>query len=149
MNNHFAELGDVWKHLPLAEILRINPPRHYWETYAGSPSYAPQLASQHELSRQTAYRPSTARRSVLESTRETCLSILILLIRMSASQAKLKRQSSLQHGWCGLAVGSSIGTDMTPSSGVVGRTTRFQDSRQASTYGVETRSCRLASFTLQ
>jgi hypothetical protein len=26
MNNHFAELGDVWKHLPLAEILRINPP---------------------------------------------------------------------------------------------------------------------------
>jgi N-acetylglutamate synthase-like GNAT family acetyltransferase len=40
MNNHFAELGDVWKHLPLAEILRINPPRHYWETHAGSASYA-------------------------------------------------------------------------------------------------------------
>jgi len=35
MNNHFAELGDVWKHLPLAEILRINPPRQYWETHAG------------------------------------------------------------------------------------------------------------------
>jgi hypothetical protein len=23
MNNRFAELGDAWKHLPLAEILRI------------------------------------------------------------------------------------------------------------------------------
>jgi hypothetical protein len=40
MNNHFAELGDVWKHLPLAEILRINPPRQYWETHARSASYA-------------------------------------------------------------------------------------------------------------
>jgi 23S rRNA (adenine2030-N6)-methyltransferase len=40
MNNHFAELGDVWKHLPLAEILRDYPPRHYWETHAGSVSYA-------------------------------------------------------------------------------------------------------------
>jgi hypothetical protein len=39
MNNHFAELGDVWKHLPLAEILRINPPRQYWETHSGSASY--------------------------------------------------------------------------------------------------------------
>ena len=39
MNRHFAELGDVWKHLPLAEILRINPPRHVWETHAGSASY--------------------------------------------------------------------------------------------------------------
>jgi 23S rRNA A2030 N6-methylase RlmJ len=39
VNNHFAELGDVWKHLPLAEILGLNPPRHYWETHAGSASY--------------------------------------------------------------------------------------------------------------
>jgi len=39
MNNHFAELGDVWKHLPLTEILRVNPPRVYWETHAGSASY--------------------------------------------------------------------------------------------------------------
>ncbi|MFN2105179.1 MAG: hypothetical protein ACK2U0_20900 [Candidatus Promineifilaceae bacterium] len=39
MNHHFGELGDVWKHLPLAEILRLNPPRHYWETHAGSASY--------------------------------------------------------------------------------------------------------------
>ncbi|UCG24917.1 MAG: 23S rRNA (adenine(2030)-N(6))-methyltransferase RlmJ [Chloroflexota bacterium] len=39
MNHHFGELGDVWKHLPLAEILRLNPPRHYWETHAGSAYY--------------------------------------------------------------------------------------------------------------
>jgi 23S rRNA A2030 N6-methylase RlmJ len=30
----------VWEHLRLAEILRVNPPRHYWETHAGSASYA-------------------------------------------------------------------------------------------------------------
>ena len=40
MNHHFGELGDVWKHLPLAETLRLNPPRHYWETHAGSAYYA-------------------------------------------------------------------------------------------------------------
>src|SRR5436309_1658093 len=101
MNNHFAELGDVWKHLPLAEILRITPPRDYWETHAGSASYA-----------------------LTESP------------------------SSLQHGSRGLGIGSSSGTDMTVSSGVVGRTTRSRGSPRASTYGVETRSCRLASFTL-
>jgi hypothetical protein len=39
MNHHFATMGDVWKHLPLAEILRLHPPRHYWETHAGSASY--------------------------------------------------------------------------------------------------------------
>jgi hypothetical protein len=39
MNPHFAKLGDVWKHLPLAEILRTRPPRHYWETHAGNASY--------------------------------------------------------------------------------------------------------------
>ena len=38
-NRHFAELGDVWKHLPLAEVLRLNPPQHYWETHAGSLCY--------------------------------------------------------------------------------------------------------------
>jgi len=38
-NRHFGELGDVWKHLPLAEVLRLNPPRHYWETHAGSAAY--------------------------------------------------------------------------------------------------------------
>jgi 23S rRNA A2030 N6-methylase RlmJ len=40
VNHHFGELGDVWKHLPLAEILRLNPPRHYWETHAGSAAYS-------------------------------------------------------------------------------------------------------------
>src|SRR2546423_15652475 len=39
-NRHFAALGDVWKPLPLAEILRLRPPTHYWETHAGSPAYA-------------------------------------------------------------------------------------------------------------
>jgi 23S rRNA A2030 N6-methylase RlmJ len=39
-NPYFGALGDVWKHLALAEILRLNPPRHYWETHAGSASYA-------------------------------------------------------------------------------------------------------------
>ncbi|MDX1401680.1 MAG: 23S rRNA (adenine(2030)-N(6))-methyltransferase RlmJ, partial [Kiloniellales bacterium] len=39
MNKYFGDLGDVWKHLPLAEILRVNPPLHYWETHAGSASY--------------------------------------------------------------------------------------------------------------
>jgi len=38
-NRHFAELGDVWKHLPLAEVLRLNPPQSYWETHAGSLCY--------------------------------------------------------------------------------------------------------------
>ena len=44
MNRHFGELGDVWKHLPLAEILRLRPPLHYWETHAGS-AYYPLTAS--------------------------------------------------------------------------------------------------------
>jgi 23S rRNA A2030 N6-methylase RlmJ len=39
-NRHFAALGDVWKHLALAEILQLRPPTHYWETHAGSPAYA-------------------------------------------------------------------------------------------------------------
>ena len=39
MNRHFAKLGDVWKHLPLAEVLSINPPDQYWETHAGAASY--------------------------------------------------------------------------------------------------------------
>ncbi len=69
MNHHYGELGDIWKHLPLAEILRLNSPRHYWETHAGSASYPlttsptrrhgvfhflAQAPANHEL-RQTAY----------------------------------------------------------------------------------------------
>ncbi|MBL0314124.1 MAG: 23S rRNA (adenine(2030)-N(6))-methyltransferase RlmJ [Holophagaceae bacterium] len=38
-NRHFAAFGDVWKHLPLAEVLKLNPPKHYWETHAGSVTY--------------------------------------------------------------------------------------------------------------
>ena len=39
MNHHYGKLGDAWKHLPLAEILRVRPPRQYWETHAGSAWY--------------------------------------------------------------------------------------------------------------
>lgn len=38
-NTHFAEIGDVWKHLPLAEVLAIERPGRYWETHAGSALY--------------------------------------------------------------------------------------------------------------
>jgi len=39
-NRHFGKLADVWKHLPLAEILAMERPEHYCETHAGSASYA-------------------------------------------------------------------------------------------------------------
>src|SRR3712207_7085743 len=38
-NVHYARIGDVWKHLPLAEVLGIERPGRYWESYAGSSSY--------------------------------------------------------------------------------------------------------------
>ena len=38
-NVHYAKIGDVWKHLPLAEVLRIERPGYYWESHAGSSSY--------------------------------------------------------------------------------------------------------------
>ena len=38
-NRHFGEIGDVWKHLPLAEILAIEKPLRYWESHAGSADY--------------------------------------------------------------------------------------------------------------
>jgi 23S rRNA (adenine2030-N6)-methyltransferase len=38
-NVHYARIGDVWKHLPLAEVLRIERPGRYWESHAGSSSY--------------------------------------------------------------------------------------------------------------
>ena len=60
MNHHFGELGDIWKHLPLAEILRINPPRHYWETHAGSASYplTESLARRHGVFHFLAHAPA-------------------------------------------------------------------------------------------
>jgi 23S rRNA (adenine2030-N6)-methyltransferase len=39
-NVHYARIGDVWKHLPLAEVLRIERPGRYWESHAGSSSYS-------------------------------------------------------------------------------------------------------------
>jgi 23S rRNA A2030 N6-methylase RlmJ len=38
-NPHFANLGDVWKHLLLTEVIGSLRPRHYVETHAGSTSY--------------------------------------------------------------------------------------------------------------
>jgi 23S rRNA A2030 N6-methylase RlmJ len=38
-NPHFANLGDVWKHLLLTEVISWLRPRHYVETHAGSASY--------------------------------------------------------------------------------------------------------------
>jgi 23S rRNA A2030 N6-methylase RlmJ len=38
-NQHFAKFADIWKHLPLVEVLRLDQPRRYWETHAGSGSY--------------------------------------------------------------------------------------------------------------
>jgi hypothetical protein len=38
-NVHYARIGDVWKHLPLAEVLSIECPGRYWESHAGSSSY--------------------------------------------------------------------------------------------------------------
>jgi len=39
MNRYFGNIGDVWKHLVLAELLALEPPKRYWETHAGSASY--------------------------------------------------------------------------------------------------------------
>jgi len=38
-NPHFANLGDVWKHLLLTEVISWLRPEHYVETHAGSASY--------------------------------------------------------------------------------------------------------------
>ena len=38
-NVYYARIGDVWKHLPLAEVLRIERPGRYWESHSGSSSY--------------------------------------------------------------------------------------------------------------
>jgi 23S rRNA A2030 N6-methylase RlmJ len=38
-NRHFGKLADIWKHLPLAEVLSIERPSCYWESHAGSALY--------------------------------------------------------------------------------------------------------------
>jgi 23S rRNA (adenine2030-N6)-methyltransferase len=39
-NIHYGNIGDIWKHLSLAEILAIEAPSRYWESHAGSSHYA-------------------------------------------------------------------------------------------------------------
>ncbi|MEN6575883.1 MAG: 23S rRNA (adenine(2030)-N(6))-methyltransferase RlmJ [Phycisphaerales bacterium] len=39
MNIHHGRIGDIWKHLPLAEVLSIEKPTLYWDAYAGSAEY--------------------------------------------------------------------------------------------------------------
>ncbi len=38
-NKQFGKLGDIWKHLPLADVLSIEQPEQYWESHAGSAQY--------------------------------------------------------------------------------------------------------------
>jgi len=39
-NTHYGEIGDVWKRLPLAEVLHIEAPTAYWQSHAGPADYA-------------------------------------------------------------------------------------------------------------
>lgn len=43
-NRHYAEIGDIWKHLPLTQILHAEQPAHYWESHAGSAVYTLELS---------------------------------------------------------------------------------------------------------
>ncbi|MGD9140385.1 MAG: 23S rRNA (adenine(2030)-N(6))-methyltransferase RlmJ [bacterium] len=38
-NPHFGNIGDIWKHLPLATILALERPGRYWESHSGSAKY--------------------------------------------------------------------------------------------------------------
>ena len=38
-NTHFGNIGDVWKHLALAEVVATERPQHFWESHAGSALY--------------------------------------------------------------------------------------------------------------
>jgi 23S rRNA A2030 N6-methylase RlmJ len=38
-NIHFGNIGDVWKHLALAEVVATEQPQHFWESHAGSALY--------------------------------------------------------------------------------------------------------------
>jgi 23S rRNA (adenine2030-N6)-methyltransferase len=38
-NRHYGNIGDIWKHLPLAEMLAVERPGRYWESHAGSAEY--------------------------------------------------------------------------------------------------------------
>ena len=39
-NRHYAKIGDVWKHLALAQLLQTQAPAVYWESHAGAADYA-------------------------------------------------------------------------------------------------------------
>ena len=39
-NPHFGEIGDVWKHLVLGDVVDRVRPARYWETHTGSGTYA-------------------------------------------------------------------------------------------------------------
>ncbi len=47
-NRHYGEIGDVWKHLALCEILAIEQPFHFWESHAGSADYSLTLSPARE-----------------------------------------------------------------------------------------------------
>ena len=38
-NVHYGNIGDIWKHLLLSEVLAIEVPTAYWESHAGSSHY--------------------------------------------------------------------------------------------------------------
>jgi 23S rRNA A2030 N6-methylase RlmJ len=38
-NRHYANIGDVWKHLLLAQMLHAEQPGRYWESHAGDAVY--------------------------------------------------------------------------------------------------------------
>jgi 23S rRNA A2030 N6-methylase RlmJ len=38
-NAHFGNIGDIWKHLPLASILAMERPAMYWESHSGAAKY--------------------------------------------------------------------------------------------------------------
>lgn len=38
-NVHYAKIGDIWKHLPISQILSIEQPNFYAESHAGSAQY--------------------------------------------------------------------------------------------------------------
>jgi len=38
-HRHYGQIGDIWKHLPLADVLPIEQPAQYWESHAGAAQY--------------------------------------------------------------------------------------------------------------
>lgn len=47
-NRHFGKIGDIWKHLPLAEVLALEKPKYYWESHAGSALYDLSPSMEHD-----------------------------------------------------------------------------------------------------